>query len=282
MRRGFSLIEFLLVAFILGVIVTIFLSGFSAFKRNSDLNAAVQDVITALRLARSKTLSSEGPSSWGVHIDPNQVVLFQGLNYIATASTNSVVSLPSSVNATSSFVSASSDVVFLRPEGSVSNYGTITIITNDGTNQRFIRVDQSGAISVGTQPPPTTPFPSQDTRHIHVVLGWDIRTNNNMRLIFKDPPNPDVIDQTPVSTCMNVANNVFDCTKSLNVGGKSQTVRVHTHTLGANTTLSINRDGRENTKAVEVWFDNTQIVIYDSSGNVTKGPDILVGQPQIQ
>lgn len=283
MRSGATMIEIIIVLAIIIILATFSFSEGGIFRTRSGLTRAVSDVTTTLQFARSKTVSSEGPSSWGVHIQPDRIVLFQGLNFIAGSPTNSVSMLPDTISASSSLANSTDSVIFVRPSGTTTNYGTITLAFNDGSDARFVRIDESGAISVDTQAPPSVPLPAHDARHVHVALGWDIRTNTLLRLIFHDPPNPDIIDDVAVTSCMDVANIVFDCTRTVNVGGEIQGIRVHTHTLTAGSTdVSINRDRRENTKAMEVWFDGVEIVSYDTAGNVTKGPDVLVGMPALQ
>ena len=283
MKVGITLLELLITIAIIVTLTSLFVGGFSSFNRSGQLNSAVSDIATALKTARSKTISSEGPSSWGVHVESDRFILFQGLNFVSTSSTNTVFMLPGLVSASTSLANTTSNVVFLRPDGSTGNYGTITLSFKDQSDQRFVRIDQAGAVSVDTSPPPSVPLPNQDARHVHFSLGWDIRINTTMKLIFKDPPDADVIDNNLVSSCMNASNMVFDCTRFANVGGEDQLIRVHSHSLdAANTSLSVNRDARENTKAVEVWFDSTLIATYDVAGNVTKGPDVLIGEPQIQ
>lgn len=281
-RKGATLLEILIVIAIVTVLATLSLQEGGIFRKRSGLSRAVSDTVTTLRLARSHTVSSTGLSSWGVYLEPDKIILFQGLNFNGASPTNSVVTLPDTIAASFSLANSTDSVVFLRPKGNTANHGIVTLALKDGSDSRFIRIDEAGAISVDTQPPPSVPLPQYDARHIHVQLGWDIRTNSILRLVFHDPPSPDVNDDVAVATCMDVTNSVFDCTRTVMIGGQSQTVRVSTHSLSANTVLNINRDRRENTKAMEVWFDGVQIVSFDVAGAVTKGPDVLVGAPAIQ
>lgn len=276
------MIEIIVVLAIIVVVAVIAFSEGGIFSRRVGLSRAVSDTTVMLQLARSKTIASEGLSSWGVYVMPDRLELFMGLNY-ASSSTNTILYLPTTVSATTSFANSTNTVVFLRPHGTTGNSGIITLFVKDSSDQRYVRIDESGIVSIDSQAPPTVPLPNQDARHVHVALGWDVRTNSVMQLIFKNPPNPDVVDTIAVVSCMDITNTIFDCTRMVQVGGENQTIRVNTHNIaGGVTDLSINRDRRENTKAVELWFDAVQIVSYDVLGNVVKGPDVLVGAPLLQ
>ncbi|MEK7608886.1 MAG: hypothetical protein AAB476_00170, partial [Patescibacteria group bacterium] len=64
----------------------------------------------------------------------------------------------------------------------------------------------------------------------------------------------------------------FDYPGEFTVGGATQKIRVHTHSLtGSDTLLSIRRDELENTKAVEILIDNKSIAAYTAAGVATAG-----------
>lgn len=83
--NGFTLYELL---FVLGIVI---LLGFLAipalrsFRLESDLTSSANEVVSAIRLARSRTVASEGPAQWRVYFDdttsPNQYTLFQGPSF---------------------------------------------------------------------------------------------------------------------------------------------------------------------------------------------------------
>jgi hypothetical protein len=91
-------------------------------------------------------------------------------------------------------------------------------------------------------------------------------------LRFSDPPNPDVVENISMSAYMNADRTNFDWSGSVLVGGEAQVLRAHTHSLtDFDTTLSVHRDRRFNTKAVEISIDGQDIASYEGDGTVTVG-----------
>jgi len=136
--------------------------------------------------------------------------------------------------------------------------------------ERLGPVDQydfSFRINYGIDPPPVT-----DSRHMEFDLGWSIRGHTTLRLVFHDPPNPDVVKDVAMSGYFNDTNTEFDWEGTYDVGGSNQTMRIHTYYLDSNdTVLSIDRDRRVNNKAVDISVDGMAIVSYAADGAPTVG-----------
>src|SRR3989338_7715737 len=76
--KGITLIELLVSISIIAVIATIFISAFSTFRENSQLSEAQSAIIGLLKDARSRTLSSQNKSNYGIHFETAKAVLFKG------------------------------------------------------------------------------------------------------------------------------------------------------------------------------------------------------------
>ena len=63
-RKGFSLIEVLIVIAVLAVIATVVLPQFSKVRENQVLKSGVEDILSSLDKARANTLSSLHSSSY--------------------------------------------------------------------------------------------------------------------------------------------------------------------------------------------------------------------------
>lgn len=125
--KGFTFVEILVVIAIAAVLFAIIASGFSGLRRGSDLSLAVDDSISFLQEARTKTLSSESASVYGVHFETSQFVSFAGDTYNPSSGTNKVRILPVSIEiSVVSLQGGGSDVVFRRLTGETSSYGTVT------------------------------------------------------------------------------------------------------------------------------------------------------------
>ncbi len=271
--QGFTLIELLLSLAILIIVGIIAGNAFFNFRAQAALNRSTQEVVSTLRQAASKTVSAEGPSSWGVHFASTSAILFKGTSY-SQATTTQVFKLEGGLEiANLSLNSATSDVVFLRPKGDTNNYGTLNVRRIDQTKSRLIRIERSGLISVDTSAVSSPLNPFGDTRHIHLTLGWSIQNSNTMSLIFHNPPSADDTENIPIQNYLNSSKTQFTWSGTFNISGSNQTLNIISHSLdAANTLLSINRDARENNKALDIKIDDKLIISYDASGSATVGP----------
>lgn len=148
--------------------------------------------------------------------------------------------------------------------------------TPSDQGQRLGPADQydfSFKIIYGIDPPP-----QRDSRHLEFDLedasdrGWTIRGSSTLRLVFHDPPNPDVTQNISMANYFNSGSTLFDWEGSVDVNGDTESLRVHTHYIDANdTTLSIHRDRGVNQKAVDISIDGKAIVSYAANGTATVG-----------
>ncbi|KKS96738.1 hypothetical protein A3B05_00185 [Candidatus Giovannonibacteria bacterium RIFCSPLOWO2_01_FULL_43_160] len=126
--KGITLIELLVSISIIAVIATIFISAFSTFRENSQLSEAQSAIIGLLKDARSRTLSSQNKSNYGIHFETAKAVLFKGDIYNSADASNEPYFLPTAVqigaiNLTNGVV----DTVFTRLLGTTTASGTVTI-----------------------------------------------------------------------------------------------------------------------------------------------------------
>lgn len=125
--KGFTIIEFLVSIAIIGVVAVLSASGFNSFRESAQLNEAHTAILSILRDARSRTLSSQKNTQYGVHFETSQIVLFSGSSYNAGSASNELFVFSSSVRISSISLGGSTDIVFARLTGSASVSGTITI-----------------------------------------------------------------------------------------------------------------------------------------------------------
>src|SRR5690606_4883750 len=92
--RGFTLIEILIVLFILSLLAVLVIPPFMDFKLAESLRAATLEVESVLHQARSETLAARGGNSFGVSFQSDRVILFAGESYDQFESTNRVTVLP--------------------------------------------------------------------------------------------------------------------------------------------------------------------------------------------
>ena len=146
-RKGLTLTELLVVVSILFLLGAIAFSVLSGFRRTSILNAAVEDGISLLYQARSRTLSSQSALQHGVHFESGRMVLFRGATYSSGESTNEIVLLPNGVEiSTITLNGGGVDVIFLRLTGATNNFGSTTFRSKYDTSiTKTINIQASGA-----------------------------------------------------------------------------------------------------------------------------------------
>ena len=87
-NKGFSLVELLVVIAIFAVVATLAIAPFNFLKKEGALNSATESALSFLIEARTKTLSSEDESRYGVHFNNDEIVLFKGAVFCRTAISN--------------------------------------------------------------------------------------------------------------------------------------------------------------------------------------------------
>lgn len=141
MRRGFSLLEVLLVISIMLILVGLSLPVFMRMQVNSDLDTATKTYADLLSRAQSLAMTSHSASSWGVYGTTGQLILYKGTNY-ATRDTNSdeYYDITSTIS-----LSGQTNIYFNQISGTPSATGTITL-TNTA-DSRIISINEKGIIS---------------------------------------------------------------------------------------------------------------------------------------
>jgi type II secretory pathway pseudopilin PulG len=141
---GVSLIELIIVIFILAIICYAGVTAFARFRRTAALDSAKQEVLTALSEARELTLSSNNAKVYGVHFQTDKAVRFSGPTYSAGASDNVPNIYDAKVRVTGiNLTNGVSDVVFIRLSGGSSATGTI-VLSPYGANNQFATTSITG------------------------------------------------------------------------------------------------------------------------------------------
>ena len=148
-ERGFTLIEFLVVLAIIGIITTVIILSLSDFRENQTLKGDVEKVFSVISEARSKTLASVDASSYGVHFESGKVVLFKGTFYSAADPDNEEMTINDLLEISDiSLNGAGSDVIFKRLTGETEEYGNITIrVKADTSKNKIITITSTGIAS---------------------------------------------------------------------------------------------------------------------------------------
>jgi len=147
MRKGFTIIELILVLGIMIAVGAVVFANLAGKKNNADITATTQEVATLLRQAQSDAAFQENNTqasevAWGVHFanttaTPPFYALFTG-SY-AASTTVGYYSLPATVAYQTSTLPAGAtvDVIF----------SPITGVSSTSTNIGFYMPDESAAFS---------------------------------------------------------------------------------------------------------------------------------------
>ncbi len=148
-KRGFTLVEMLVVLVLLGVVFQISITAFFAITKQQNLDKDVENAYSYLLKARNQTLNGEANSVYGVRFATTSVSLFKGPTY-NTASTTSVYSFVNkSYVSTISLTGGTYDVIFSRISGNPSATGTVMYkIGSLSTVQKTIIIHGSGLVEV--------------------------------------------------------------------------------------------------------------------------------------
>lgn len=121
-RRGFSLIEMVIVIAIIVILSVVTIVALSGKKNSNDLSSAVSQAVALLNEAQSRSVSQANDVSWGVHFaNPTNTAPFYALFSSAYSSTSTLgfYRLPSDVGyATATLpLGSSTNVIFNQISG---------------------------------------------------------------------------------------------------------------------------------------------------------------------
>lgn len=262
--NGFTLLETIIAVSIVILIGTGAMVSFVNSRNVRDLNTSGQNVLSVLREAQSKAIAGEDNVIWGVRLEQARFILFAGPAFSGSPTTT-IHTLPSSIEIVNiSLAGGGQEIVFERIDGRTNKSGTFDVRVRQATNFIFpITIDSSGKVYQTGTAPAVLGTRILDTRHRQFNLGWSIQGYNTMTLRFADPPNPDTVQNIAMAAYFGSNPTRFDWFGTTVVGGQNQVLRIHTTFLdGANTTLSVDRDCRYNTKQVKITFDTRDVATY--------------------
>jgi len=132
-KKGISLIEIIVVVAILGIIFAVVSPKFSTIRERQILKSTTSNILSSLNKAQTQTLASLDSSSYGVHFESGQVIIFKGTVFSDSNPDNEIMEITSPAfisDVTLGGVSADfGNVFFNRISGTPSDIGTVTVST---------------------------------------------------------------------------------------------------------------------------------------------------------
>jgi prepilin-type N-terminal cleavage/methylation domain-containing protein len=140
-KRGFSLVEIVVVLGIITLFVGISTTVYTTIKSSNNLEVGTNSIVGALRLAKRYAEQVNSDTKWGVYINSSQVTIFSGSSY-AGRDTNKdkPLLLPSGLT-----TSGLDEIVFEKSSGITSTIGSITITGSDSIKN--ISINEKGTIT---------------------------------------------------------------------------------------------------------------------------------------
>lgn len=281
---GFTLIEVIVSVAVLMILFLVMVEGFVLLPKKSDLRNSAEEITSILRLAQSKTVSSNLNSRYGVYFNntvfPNSYTLFKGSDYASRdVLADKVYFLPSAVEFFSIDFQGGSEVVFNRLTGFADNWGSVSVeLTEDASSNKSVYVNNLGVVGFVQPPLASDAARVKDTRHVHVDYGRSIDTfTESVTLNFN---NGEVVQVIPIAA--NMAGGQFTWEGTVIAAGQDQTIKIHTHLLNSAsppyTQFSIHRDMRLNTAPLKITVSGETIAEYPADGlSVTYGSFYVSG-----
>lgn len=286
--KGISLIELLMTVGILIILAGAAMPAIYSFQNESDLNDTVGEIINILRLARSKTLASDGATQWGTYFttstSPHQYTLFEGTAYAArVTSSDEVYKLPKSLEFSKIDFQGEDEVVFDKVVGTTNQFGEIFLRLKDTPNKlRRIYIENSGLIQTSISSV-SDANRLRDSRHVHIDYSRLISTSTEKLILsFEGGATEEIV----------IANNMkggqIYWEEEIEIGGELQMLKIHTHRLNnPDTQFCIHRDRTYNTKALNIDIDgdpdypafSPTLIRYEAGGSTVKGNSGSVSSP---
>lgn len=145
---GFSLIELIVVMSIIVTLIGLVTINLTSIQQRVSLNSIVQNLISDIRQQQVKAMigDSEGRASvspYGMHIDAGQYVLFHGISYSESDTSNFKVSLPSNIQ----FVTPNLDIIFSNISGEISATASIQLQDTTNNNTKTVQINKYGVVT---------------------------------------------------------------------------------------------------------------------------------------
>lgn len=291
-ESGFTLIEVLVVVFVMSIILSIAIISGRSFNDSINLENTVKSIDMKIKLAKSRSISALNGANHSVHFEADRVVVFEGDTFNVSAPTNEVFVFSDNIkiNIPVNLSGGGDDLIFNRLIGSTDNPGNINIeVISDPSKTKQIIINSDGQTSLNFFQTSTEPLIT-NARHTHFHLGWDIKDATTLSLKWVDPDNFDahiITNDIDIASCLNDDQNIFDWTGTTMVDTVDQEMRIHSWLDASNhTVLCIIREQTENNKLyiyTDSGLSEKDIATYKNvSGAINVAPGSYGGVMDIQ
>lgn len=141
MKKGFTILEILLVISVFGILTAISIPGLSSLFIRNNLDIAHTTVVNTIHRAQALSQAVDGDSGWGVKIQTTDITLYKGSSYAARdIDFDEKFPLDSTLS-----VSGLTEINFNKFIGDTANVGVATLTSSTGET-RTVTINSKGGV----------------------------------------------------------------------------------------------------------------------------------------
>lgn len=147
-HKAFTFLELMLVITLMVTILGLSVIYTQTSQVRADVNTQAASFVSYARLASSNAMAGKDNVDYGIHLETDEYVLFEGTVYVEGAASNYEIELPSTITIQNiSLNGGGVDLIFDRPFGYTDEYGSFEIHSGQIGKTVIINIDQYGKIS---------------------------------------------------------------------------------------------------------------------------------------
>lgn len=149
LKKGFTLVEFLIVTFIIGILFAIISVSLGSFRNSKALQIGEEQILSLLNEGKENTLAAKDSYTYGIHFESDSVTLFRGISYSSSDLANKRIDIDNAIEISNiSLIGGGQDVLFQKLTGKTNQNGTILIrLKSDNSKTKTITIETSGVVS---------------------------------------------------------------------------------------------------------------------------------------
>jgi prepilin-type N-terminal cleavage/methylation domain-containing protein len=141
-QSGFTLLEVLLTITLMGIIFTFTIPFYQSFRVNNNLDVSANVLAQSLYRAQIFSQAVAGDAPWGIRIQANSIVLFQGTDYAnRDTSLDEIYELPTGI-----ILTGLSEIVFAKLSGTPNLTGAIIFSNNFNNKTKTVWMNEKGIV----------------------------------------------------------------------------------------------------------------------------------------
>jgi prepilin-type N-terminal cleavage/methylation domain-containing protein len=148
LRKGFTLLELMIVISIISILTAATLSILNSSQRKANLRGEVDKFHSYIQLLQSDAIAGKNSSDHGVYLETNTYTLFEGSTYNAVDPSNVVIDLSSSkVQIQNVSIGGGQSLVFSSPKGESAVSGSFDFDSTNSPDTLTINIDLRGNLT---------------------------------------------------------------------------------------------------------------------------------------